>query len=206
MTRTGLRIVKLGGSLLDFDELPTALRRWFGEQTPATNLVIVGGGHLADQIRNCDRRFHLGDDAAHRLAIRAMGVNAHLLAELIGARIVSGLNEVTSVAGEILILDPVRMLLDGEPPLPSAALPRDWNTTSDSIAAHVAQLSEADELVLLKSALPRAGDCRNWRSAAAIGFVDAHFPSIAASLPAVRCVNLRDPHMPQWRPADSAGA
>jgi aspartokinase-like uncharacterized kinase len=208
VTQLGLRVIKLGGSLLDFAGLPAALDRWLAEQPRATNLVIVGGGRLADQIRACDRRFHLGDDAAHRLAIRAMSVNAHLLAELIEAAIVTCLDEVKSAVGALLILDPVRLLLDDEPSLPGSLLPgpplpRNWNATSDSIAAQVARLWKADELVLLKSALPR--DCRDWESAAALGFVDAHFPQIAAGLPAVRCVNLRDPHMPQWRSADSDG-
>lgn len=206
MTQLGLRVIKLGGSLLEFDGLPAALGRWLSEQATATNLLIVGGGRLADQIRVCDRRFHLGDDAAHRLAIRAMGVNAHVLAELIGAAAVTCLDAVKPAGGKLLILDLVQMLLDDEPSLPGTPLPRDWNATSDSIAARIAQVSKADELVLLKSALPQAANCRDWESAAADGFVDAHFPGIAAGLPVVRCVNLRDPRMPQWRPGDPAGA
>jgi hypothetical protein len=51
----------------------------------------------------------------------------------------------------------------------------------------------ADELVLLKSGLPPEGV--DFRDAAAADYVDRYFPTAAASLPLVRCVNLRSPRL-----------
>jgi hypothetical protein len=76
-------VIKVGGSL---GAAPTALRRLMetlGRAARRQRLVVVpGGGSFADEVRRADRRFGLGDSAAHWMAILAMDQYAHLLAEL----------------------------------------------------------------------------------------------------------------------------
>jgi hypothetical protein len=91
-------------------------------------------------------------------------------------------------ASECWIFDPVEFLRDVEPTCPGKPLEHTWAVTSDSIAARVAAVSEADELVLLKSADPPSDDRRVLCDA---GYVDRAFPDLADGLPVVRYVNLR---------------
>ena len=48
------RVVKVGGSLLLRENLPSESRSWFAAQRPAENIVIVGGGELINAIRKLD--------------------------------------------------------------------------------------------------------------------------------------------------------
>ncbi len=74
------------------------------------------------------------------------------------------------------------------PPAEATPLPESWDVTSDSIAAWVGTNVEAQEVVLFKSCLPEA---RTYEAAAAVGYVDRHFPMVAAGWQQVRCVDLR---------------
>ena len=77
------RVIKLGGSLLEYGDLVGELRRWLAAQSPAQNLLVVGGGAMADAVRRADRLHGLGETAAHWLCVRAMGVNSRLIAALL---------------------------------------------------------------------------------------------------------------------------
>src|SRR5262245_12994286 len=74
-----IRVVKVGGSLLDWSLLPPALQAWEADQPQGLNVLIVGGGALADAIRQADRLFNLGAEAAHWLCVDAMSITAPLL-------------------------------------------------------------------------------------------------------------------------------
>jgi 5-(aminomethyl)-3-furanmethanol phosphate kinase len=195
-----IRIVKVGGSLLDWPRLPAALRAWLADQPPAANVLICGGGKLVDRVRLADRMFNLGNEAAHRLAINCMASNAWLLADFLGRlKIVTEYNELLTRlqrrrARQVLVFDTRRLLGEREATLNARTLPHNWTVTSDSIAAWLAELLEAEELVLLKSADRPPGDLRDL---AAAGYVDAFFPQAADRIGAVRFVNLlshRSPH------------
>jgi hypothetical protein len=70
------------------------------------------------------------------------------------------------------------------------ALPHSWRVTTDSIAARAAVVFRAERLVLLKSVDVPPGT--TWERAADNGWVDAHFPQIAAALPCpVELINFR---------------
>jgi aspartokinase-like uncharacterized kinase len=68
-------------------------------------------------------------------------------------------------------------------------LPESWETTSDSIAARLADHLHAS-LVLLKSASP--GAVRDREELSRAGFLDPIFPRVSRRLERVTVVNLKD--------------
>jgi aspartokinase-like uncharacterized kinase len=194
MSAVTTRVIKVGGSLLDWPELPQRLWKWLQSQTPGDNYFLAGGGELVDVLRRADRDFQLGDAAAHALAIDAMGLSGKLVGQL--------LKHMEAKHGQynqrrIEVLD-VQLLLSSPEIAERAggALPPSWNVTSDSIAAHLACAFGATELVLLKSAdLPRSLALAD---AAAQNFVDQHFPLAAARVRKTRFINLRREGCADW--------
>ncbi|HTU25616.1 MAG TPA: hypothetical protein VMF30_09480 [Pirellulales bacterium] len=194
-----LRIVKLGGSLLDLPGLAERFGAWLARQPAAATLLVVGGGRLADAIRALQQVHRFDDRAAHYLCLDAMGLTATLLCELLpGTTFVRQPEHIDRAATGVQVID-VRPILPLAEPLPES-----WSVTSDSIAAHLATLLAADELVLLKSTLPQSpadGAFPAPQELAAAGLVDEFFPQAVGTFLAgqaatgrrVRLVNLRDP-------------
>jgi aspartokinase-like uncharacterized kinase len=115
-------------------------------------LVVPGGAHFADTVREHDRRFGLRPQTAHWMAILAMDQFGWALADLIpGAERRVDLGPVR--AGVVSVLLPTALLAESDP------LPESWAVTSDSIAAWVAGAAGAGRLVLVK---PVAGLYRTW--------------------------------------------
>lgn len=189
-----VRVVKLGGSLLDWPEMIASLRVWLARQPAAANILIVGGGEFVEKLRVIERAHPLLPEATHWLAIRAMSLSAAIVSEQFPeAKRASSLEQLR------LNDEPAPQILDVERFLredrdTAHALPENWDVTSDSIAARVAQVLNACELVLLKSALPRGELSRE--SLARLGYVDAYFPR-ASKGRNVRAINLRDAGFPQ---------
>jgi 5-(aminomethyl)-3-furanmethanol phosphate kinase len=187
------RVIKVGGSLLDWPLLPAALRRWLDEQPPGLNVLLCGGGELADIIRRADRDFQLGETFSHWLCIDVMSITARLLAAVLAdAPLVTDHDELLArvahgEAGDV-VFDVARCLRDRESTLPGVPLPHDWSVTSDSIAARLAEVLGADELVLLKSSDPPA-DCV--ADLIAARYIDRHFAAYAKLATKLRIVNLR---------------
>jgi aspartokinase-like uncharacterized kinase len=175
-------LVKLGGSLLDLKDLAARLRGLFSSLAPAPVGVVVGGGAVTDVVREWDRRFNLGEEASHRIAIRSMRVTELLVAALLPECGVAGTREGARAfwrEGRPVILA-VEGLLD-EAAEAGVEVPRaSWEVTSDSLAAWAAGFVGGRRLVLLKSvAEGGAGD------------VDAAFGERAGALE-VEWVNLRE--------------
>ena len=72
MTGQSKRVIKLGGSLLDAADGPTRFAVGWHRQPPMRNVLIVGGGALADAVRRWDRIHRLSPSDAHWLAIGVM--------------------------------------------------------------------------------------------------------------------------------------
>jgi aspartokinase-like uncharacterized kinase len=189
-----IAVVKVGGSLYDLPDLGPRLRRWLAEELADTRVVLVpGGGPVVDAIRHLDRRHGLGEGASHWLALRALSVNAHFLASMLPAACVIGdVAELGRVwdKSRLTVLD-VHEFARADEQHPDQ-LPHSWSVTSDSLAARVAVVLQASQLILLKSTtIPPDVD---WRQAGRLGLVDALFAEVLREAVAdlrVRAVNLR---------------
>jgi aspartokinase-like uncharacterized kinase len=143
-----LTVVKVGGGLAG---IPGALRR-VGETVAraagARRLVVVpGGGPFADAVRAFDEAHRLSPSAAHWMAILAMDQYGFALADVIpNGRVVeepAGIRA-AHLAGAVPVLAPSRWLRAAD------ELPHAWEVTSDALAAYLATLLGADELILMK--------------------------------------------------------
>ena len=186
------RVVKLGGSLLALPDCVERFRAWRAAQVPAETLLIVGGGALADEVREADHRESLSESTAHWLSVRAMLTQSQWLAALLPeAELAASVVELCAKPphARLVIVNPWRFVHDEDPQISETPLPENWDVTSDSIAARLAQLTMANELVLLKSATASTTDLQ---VLAADGYVDRYFPHAALAVPRVRLVNLRE--------------
>lgn len=198
-----LRVVKLGGSLLSLPRLRDRIDRWLAAEPEAVTLMLVGGGSVVDAVRELSALHQYDEEFLHWLCIDLLDVSYRLLSAQL-----HDWASVTTASGLEVVLreracapaEPCRCLVSVAAFYASATesqlpiqLPRSWDTTSDSIAALLAQVTNADELVLLKScnlASPAPQSRPDWEKLARLGVVDNAFPVIADGLPCVRCANL----------------
>jgi aspartokinase-like uncharacterized kinase len=156
-------VVKVGGSAL---RDPAGLDRVLTALDAASRAIVIvpGGGPFADAVRDVDRRLRLTDEAAHWMAVRAMDQYAELLvSRLRRGVLVADLDGIRRAlaAGLLPVLAPFEWLRREDP------LPHSWEVTSDSIAAWVARVTAAGQLVLVK---PGSGG-----QASVAGLTDPYF-------------------------------
>ncbi len=191
---TFVRVAKVGGSLFSFEELPERGQAWLDQQPPGITIFIGGGGDLVDPLRAAHERFSLDQEGSHWLAVRAMTVTSRLLAKLLNVELVERFEVVEQLVREgrltACVLDVEEFMRLRETQSPGCRLPHDWSCTSDSIAGRIAEVLNADELVLLKSVPLPSGT--TYADAAKQGLVDAHFPQTASVLKDIRWVCLRE--------------
>ena len=140
-------VCKIGGSLGKPEVLRPLLKTLEAVRAEHRIVVVPGGGAFADAVRTETAVFHLGETAAHWMAILAMDQYGYLLADLgqatrtvrTPAQIEEALQD-----GAVPILLPSTLLLAAD------SLPHSWEVTSDAIAAHLAVSFGAELLVLLK--------------------------------------------------------
>ena len=201
-----LSVVKVGGSLLDFPDLPRALTEWLAAQQTARVVLLVGGGPFVDIVRRADRLFAMGEEVSHHLALATMQITAQMLTAIVpNAQLASHCRDLDGIwqQAAVPIVEPLTMLAELQSDLREVPeLPHSWAVTSDSIAAALAAWLGADELVLLKSSLP---DEQEPALASAAGYVDGEFAAAAIDVPRIRYVNLRDPAYPEriWLSPDA---
>ena len=202
-------VYKLGGSLLDLPDLAQRLNALLNEPLPfftrpvakkPNRLVVVGGGPIADAVRQLDRTHGLGDELAHRLAMQSMSLNAQLVAAVVrDAELVTSREEACDMwsEGRVAVLRAAEFV-EAEERESNDFLPRSWNVTSDSVAAYVARHWPADGLVLLKSVSIPAE--RDPAAASSQGLVDPQFPLLAGRIPFIGWANLRSekPTIERW--------
>ena len=182
------QVVKIGGSLFDWPDLGPRLCEWLSVHAARETILVPGGGRLVDIVRDLDRTHGIGDDVAHQMAIRAMTMNADLLAALIpDSCVIDGpdLAELLWEQSRWPILDALAFCESDN----AGVLSHTWDVTSDSIAGRLAIAIGAAELVLLKSASSPAGDVAAWAEG---GYVDRWLPRLlAGSKIQVRAINFR---------------
>ena len=110
MTRSSLTVIKVGGSLFDWPELPRRLTEMIDAHQAAHReehlVLIAGGGPAADVVRALDRVHDLGDRRAHRLALHVMDLTAIILAELLHMGLSSSRASMRSARCLLQRLDP----------------------------------------------------------------------------------------------------
>lgn len=192
--RLPMRVLKLGGSLLDLPDLPDRFNRYVDflhEQQPCRVLLVVGGGVAADAVRDYDRRFQLGEALGHDLAVRGMSFNAQCMARILpGTLFAQAVNDAHACwqasPRAAVVIEPVAWLQTLE--AQGLAIERAWQFTSDSIAAAIAGQLHADALTLLKSTLPQVSTIDQAMEA---GLVDRCFARASLRVKRVEAVNLR---------------
>jgi len=195
MSRSLIRVVKIGGSLFELPDLPDRLRRWLAAQTPAHHVLVAGGGRLVEQIRQWHSLRPLGEVAAHWMCIDAMTITAHLLHDRMPEiAIIEDDRLLCQRVGhrDCTIFGPALWMRHSEPGIAGTRLPASWEVTSDAIAGRLAIALAADELVLMKSASPVESDATELTALAAAGYVDPMLLHLVEELPPYRFVNLRE--------------
>ncbi len=186
-----IRVLKLGGSLLRQSGWPTQLEGWLAEQPGvAVNLLIVGGGEMINAMRELSGVHPLDTAAMHWRCVRLLHATFQIAAELLPSwRQIVTTGEFVQhrgwgdVQGNFLLAVDAFYHPQGE-----LRLPENWDTTTDTIAAALAQLTRATELVLLKSC--SVAKQQAWSELASRGVVDRAFPTVAANVPRIRLIQL----------------
>jgi hypothetical protein len=164
-------VVKLGGSLAKSGRLAHILELVVQARAPV--IVVPGGGAFADAVRRAQADCGFSDAVAHRMALLAMHQTGLMLAalqpRLKPMETLAGLKR-TAAGTRIPVWLPLKLVeRDGR-------ISADWSTTSDGLAARLAERLGRASVVLVKSCrVPRT------TSVAALtrdGVVDQTFAAI----------------------------
>ncbi len=149
-----MKVIKLGGSLVSSGRLLQCLNHI--EHNYAEPVVVVpGGGQLADVVRQLQQDLGFDDTTAHAMAILAMQQLALMIQGLKpNFNLAYSVNDIRLFLqqSKVVIWSPVLAELN------AANISASWSVTSDSLAAWLAQQLQADELILVKSALINTND------------------------------------------------
>lgn len=197
-------LVKLGGSLLQWSELSRSLDQFIsGFNNPLA--FLVGGGVLADCLRDWHQTHKCTEESSHWRAIKVMDLTADMVRDL-NPRFIewSGVFPPWSASPStnqlIWVVQPSRWLESAGITGSDTFIPRDWSTTSDSIALKMASEWNCSRLLLLKSCdRPSA----IWEECARTGHIDPVFPLILKTInpvPEIEWINLRNYSPPKAIP------
>ena len=139
-------VIKLGGSLVAANTLLDCLNRI--EQNYQNAIIVAGGGIFAEQVRIAQQHWQFTDDAAHAMAILAMQQTAWLIKGLKPNFVL-----VNSVHALQQRRKQISLWLPDVQELNQAGIAPSWDITSDSLAAWLASVLQAQELILVKSAV-----------------------------------------------------
>lgn len=165
-------VVKLGGSLSESKRLTAILKIVAAAQEPC--VVVPGGGSFADAVRAAHKKHRLPESVSHRMALLAMHQTGMMLAamnaRLISAETIAAIHQAIA-DGNIPVWLPSK-LVEGDDTVSA-----DWRTTSDALAARLAERLRAPVL-LVKSC--RVTPSHSPARLARDGIVDPAFGEIVA--------------------------
>lgn len=162
-------VVKIGGSLSH----DPALRGWLTElaEVGGGRVVIVpGGGDFADKVRQYQAEWRFNDLAAHNMCLLAMTQYALMMQGLAPELVLASSEAKVRRAlrdGRVAVWVPTSLMRD-EPDAMS-----NWDTTSDSLAAWLSTMLNAERLIVVKSCPIELGE--PLESLASSGVVDRRF-------------------------------
>lgn len=142
-------IIKLGGSLSYSDALINSLNVVERVCQGKAVVIVPGGGAFADQVRLAQKHWQFDDPTAHHMALLAMRQMALMFKGLKpGFALAHTISEIQDQLNrqKTVIWSPDSAELD------KASIPASWDITSDSLAAWLAKILSATELILIKSA------------------------------------------------------
>ncbi|WP_341325430.1 uridylate kinase [Methylotuvimicrobium sp. KM2] len=167
--KTGLRVIKFGGSLERGGALKSCLEKAAALYREGS-IWVPGGGDFAEQVRQAQQRWRFDDITAHEMALLAMQQMALLMHSMHRDCLLAG--SIADIVRQLDLGKPIIWLPDVNE-LNQAGVPASWDVTSDSLAAWLAFTLDADELILIKSAeISQSADVNNL---AELGVVDRAF-------------------------------
>ena len=141
-------IVKIGGSLFDSPNL----KDWLGKLAAIEDkrvVLVPGGGPFADQVRAAAERWDISEIAAHHMAVMAMQQYAYLLSSLnSNIEMLHSYKEILNVGSNscLMVWMPYYDVVN------LCDYPKNWSTTSDSLALWLASKLSAHHLNIVKCA------------------------------------------------------
>ena len=139
-------VLKVGGSLIEHPtELKVLCKTLSSLAKTHKMLIVPGGGVFADVVRKLDEEWDLSDTTSHKMAVLAMDQFGLFLSDITpNSQVCYSLEDVRSAEyGSLPILLPSQYVFCEDP------LENSWDATSDSIAAHIAGVLNAEKLVLI---------------------------------------------------------
>lgn len=140
-------VIKIGGSLLGAPEL----EKWLEiivKQSNGNVIIVPGGGLFANSVREAQKISNMSDAAAHQLALLAMDQYGIMLAAMNPQLVTASTELEIAERGwqhRGIVWLPSKMVLADD------TVPKNWQVTSDSLAAWLANKLNAQQLIIVKS-------------------------------------------------------
>ena len=134
------QVVKIGGSLF-----PDYAIKLADQLKDTGSVIILGGGEFANLIRRYDSEIHFSDEANHWTAIDCMDIIAQLVNDKVDStKLAYSIEEVIEISNEgFTPIFVVSEFLKTEDPFECS-----WDVTSDSIAAYVSHILNANLFIV----------------------------------------------------------
>lgn len=140
-------VIKLGGSLLGAPELIKWLETIVAHSDGKV-IIVPGGGLFANAVREAQQVSNVSDAVAHQMALLAMDQYGLMLAAMNPALVTASSELEIAERGwqhRGIVWLPSKMVLADE------TIPKNWQVTSDSLSAWLANKLAAEQLILVKS-------------------------------------------------------
>lgn len=140
-------VIKIGGSLLGAPELAKWLET-IVNHCDGHVIIVPGGGLFANSVREAQQIANMSDAVAHQLALLAMDQFGLMLASMNSHLVTASTELEIAERGwqhRGIVWMPSKMVLADE------TIPQNWQVTSDSLAAWLANKLGAQQLILIKS-------------------------------------------------------